>query len=79
MLNFKFGSMKKILKISLLKLESLLDQEMRCLKGGSDVCWCGCHYASYGSSSEADNSRTNREKGYQSYMETKYCLLISLL
>lgn len=38
MLNFKFESMKKLLKISLLKLEkeSLLDQEMRCLKGGFD-------------------------------------------
>lgn len=67
--------MKRLSKISLLKLEkeSLSDHEMRCLKGGFDVCWCGCHYAYYGGSSEADNSRANREKGYHSYGGGYYC------
>lgn len=69
MLNFKFESMKKLLKISLLKLEkeSLLDQEMRCLKGGFDDCTCGCNYANDGGSSVGDNDASNFANHLHSY------------
>ena len=61
--------MKKLSKISLLKLEkeSLSDQEMRCLKGGFNDCSCGCHYAYYGGSSSANNMSANVAKNLHSY------------
>lgn len=61
--------MKKLSKISLLKLEkeSLSDLEMRCLKGGESTCSCGCHYVNYGGSSFAANMAANVAHGYHSY------------
>ena len=61
--------MKKLSKISLLKLEkeSLSDQEMRCIKGGFDDCTCGCHYANYGGSNTGDNFSANDAKNLHSY------------
>lgn len=63
--------MKKLSKLSLLKLEkeSLSDQEMRCLKGGFDDCTCGCHYNTYkgGGSSTGNNDGANYQRHLHSY------------
>lgn len=61
--------MKKLSKISLLKLEkeSLSDQEMRCLKGGFDDCTCGCHYAYNGGSDTGHNDARNFQDHLHSY------------
>lgn len=52
--------MIKLKKISLHKLEQevMVDQVMRCLKGGND-CTCGCHYSTSGGSSTGWNDATN--------------------
>lgn len=60
--------MVSLKKINLVKLEkdNLTDQEMRCLKGGSN-CDCGCHYAYSGGSSRGVNDSANFDNGYTSY------------
>lgn len=61
--------MKKLGKLKLNQIEKseMENREMNNLKGGGDSCSCGCHYASTGGSSYADNRKANWTGGQTSY------------